>query len=225
MRSHLVLLGPPGAGKGTLGSRLSSALSVPLIVTGDLIRETADRSDALGATVKSFVESGRLVPDDLVTRIIAGPLHQSHIVSAGFILDGYPRTVPQAESLHSILEADGRSLDAVLYLEVGEETVLARLSLRRQCPICGALYHLRNLPPQKAGVCDRCGSALVQRSDDEPEVIRRRLSSYHQQTAPLIEYYSRRRLLTRINAALSPDEVFVAALSTINEPSAEAVGR
>lgn len=225
MATHLVLLGPPGAGKGTLGARLSTFLSVPLIITGDLMRQAGSRSDAVGVKIRSFLLSGQLVPDDLVTEVVAEALARPEVASAGFILDGFPRTLPQAHSLASILEASGRVLNAVLFLEIDEQTAVERLSLRRQCPKCGAIYHLRFSPPKAPDTCDRCGTTLVQRADDDPEVIRRRLSVYREQTAPLIEFYTERRLLIRIDAAPSPDEVLHAALSSLRELSKEPVRR
>lgn len=224
MSRRLVLLGPPGAGKGTLGSRLATALSVPLVVTGDLMRETSQKGDALGLQIRSFVESGKLVPDDLVSQMIARALKHDNVASTGFILDGFPRTLPQAESLANFLEHEGCSLDAVLLLDIDEATAIERLALRRQCVRCGAIYHLRFSPPKNPDKCDKCGDSLIQRSDDHPDVIRRRLTVYREQTTPLIHYYEGRRLLSRINATMTPDEVFQAAMTAVNKLSRSSTG-
>ncbi|MHA2620688.1 MAG: adenylate kinase family protein [bacterium JZ-2024 1] len=210
-------MGPPGAGKGTLGPRLSTAFGVPLIITGDLMREAARRSDALGLKIRSFVDAGELVPDSVVTQVITSAIERPDVVAGGFILDGFPRTLPQAESLSQILAERARKLDLVLVLEIDEQTAVERLALRRQCPQCGAVYHQRFFPPKQAERCDRCGSGLVQRSDDHPEIIRQRLAVYYQQTAPVIEYYAARGLLGHIRATHSPEGVFQSAMAIIRK--------
>ncbi|MBI1977996.1 MAG: adenylate kinase [Candidatus Omnitrophica bacterium] len=201
MSLRIVLLGPPGAGKGTHAKILSERHSIPHISTGDLLRSQIQKGTALGKRAKSFIDSGKLVPDELVVEMVSERL-QSDDVRNGFILDGFPRTVEQAESLEAFLKQARKPLDFALEFGTSERVVIDRLSGRRACPNCGANYHIRNIPPKREGICDVCGSSLVQRKDDTPETIRKRLEVYQKQTAPLIEFYGTRNLLKVVNGDL-----------------------
>lgn len=180
----LILLGAPGAGKGTQAEILSEHLHIPTISTGNIIREALKSGTEMGLKAKEYMDSGRLVPDDVVIGIIRDRLAEADCQN-GFILDGFPRTIPQAEALDRM----GIAIDRVVDIEVADETITRRVSGRRVCPSCGSTYHLDYKKPKTDGVCDRCGDALVQRKDDQPETVRDRLKVYHDQTEPLKDYY------------------------------------
>lgn len=180
----LILLGAPGAGKGTQAEILSEHLHIPTISTGNIIREALKSGTEMGLKAKEYMDSGRLVPDDVVIGIIRDRLAEADCQN-GFILDGFPRTIPQAEALDRM----GIVIDRVVDIEVADETITRRVSGRRVCPSCGSTYHLDYKKPKVDGVCDRCGDALVQRKDDQPETVRDRLKVYHDQTEPLKDYY------------------------------------
>lgn len=180
----LILLGAPGAGKGTQAEILSEHLHIPTISTGNIIREALKSGTEMGLKAKEYMDSGRLVPDDVVIGIIRDRLAEADCQN-GFILDGFPRTIPQAEALDRM----GIAIDRVVDIEVADETITRRVSGRRVCPSCGFTYHLDYKKPKTDGVCDRCGDALVQRKDDQPETVRDRLKVYHDQTEPLKDYY------------------------------------
>jgi len=204
---RLIFLGPPGVGKGTQAQRLSAQRGIPKISTGDILREAVLKKTALGVQAKSFMDSGKLVPDEVVIGIIRERLKETDS-QKGFILDGFPRTVPQARALASMLRQDGRTVDRVLNFELADDELVLRLSGRRSCPNCQAVYHLRFSPPQKPDLCDRCGGKLIQRSDDQPETIRKRLEVYRSQTVPLIRFYEEQGLLGRIDGSGTPEAVF-----------------
>ena len=195
---RVVLVGPPGVGKGTQAARLKTLLGVPHVSTGDILRAAMAEGSALGKKVREFVESGRLVPDELMGDLIAERLARSD-ARDGFVLDGFPRTLAQVEILDRVLASAGMPLDKVLMLVAPQDVIVRRLTGRRTCPKCGAVYHLEGHPPASAGVCDACGSALVQRPDDSEEVIRKRLKVYESQTLPVAEAYRERGLLARID--------------------------
>jgi adenylate kinase len=203
---NLVLLGPPGSGKGTQGERLQADLRLPYYATGDILRAAVREETELGRSAKEYMDRGDLVPDDVIVGMI-GERIESAEAADGFILDGFPRTVPQAEALAQKLAELERELTAVLLIDVDDDEVVRRLGGRRTCIENGHVFHVDFNPPQEEGVCDVDGSALVVRDDDEPEVIRRRLEQYHAKTAPLIDYYDGQSLLRRIDGAASPDEV------------------
>jgi adenylate kinase len=203
---NLVLLGPPGSGKGTQGERLQEDLRLPYYATGDILRAAVREQTELGQTAKQYMDRGDLVPDEVIVGAVAERI-DSEEAADGFILDGFPRTVPQAEALDAKLGEMGRSVSCVLLIDVSDEEVLRRLGGRRTCAENGHVFHVEFNPPQTEGVCDLDGSPLLIREDDKPAVIRKRLETYHAKTEPLVEHYDRRSLLRRIDGAALPDEV------------------
>jgi adenylate kinase len=203
---NLVLLGPPGSGKGTQGERLQEELRLPYYATGDILRAAVREGSDLGRAAKAYMDRGDLVPDELIVDMIAARIDSSEAAD-GFILDGFPRTAPQAEALAEKLEALGRSLTAVLLIDVTDEEVVRRLGGRRTCVENGHVFHVELNPPQRDGICDIDGSELIVRDDDRPEVILHRLEQYHAKTAPLVEHYDGQGLLRRIDGAAPPEDV------------------
>lgn len=202
----LIFLGPPGSGKGTQAKRLSSEKGWPQLSTGDMLRGAISQGTKLGLEAKSFMDKGMLVPDAVVIGLIAERIGASDCAK-GFILDGFPRTIPQAEALDVMLQKLSRAVDQVILFEIEDQELVSRLSGRRTCSKCGAMYHIQTLKPKKDGICDVCGSDLIQRDDDKPEVIQKRLRVYHEQTAPVAGYYQKQQKLARLNAAQGFDEV------------------
>jgi adenylate kinase len=203
----LVLLGPPGSGKGTQAKKMVEHYHIPQISTGDMLRAALKEKTPLGLEAKQYMDQGRLVPDEVVVGIVRDRLKASDC-AGGFILDGFPRTVPQAEALGETLQAIHRGIDHVISIEVDKEELLKRLGGRRTCRSCGAMYHLLFDPPKKEGVCDTCGGELYQRADDREETIRARLKVYDEQTAPLIAYYRDTGLLRSIDGVGEVGEIF-----------------
>ena len=203
---NLVLLGPPGSGKGTQGERLQEELQLPYWATGDILRAAVREGTELGRSAKEYMDRGDLVPDEVIVGMI-GERIDSPEAADGFILDGFPRTTPQADALAAKLSELGKELTAVLLIDVGEEDVVRRLGGRRTCVENGHVFHVEFNPPQREGVCDVDGSELIVRDDDKPDVIRHRLEQYHEKTAPLVAYYDEQSLLRRIGGAESPDAV------------------
>ncbi len=201
---NLILLGKPGVGKGTQAQRLKDDFALPYIGTGDMLRAHKAEGTELGREAAAYMDTGKLVPDELVVRMILEEIDEKG--GDGFLLDGYPRTVPQADALGEALEETGRRVSAVLYIDADDETVIERLSGRRQCAN-GHLYHTTFDAPKNEGFCDQCGHQLSQRGDDRPEKIRARLETFHRETEPLVEYYEERGLLRRFDGTLSPAEV------------------
>jgi adenylate kinase len=203
---NLVLLGPPGSGKGTQGERLQEDLRLPYYATGDILRTAVREQTELGRTAKQYMDAGDLVPDDVIVGVIAERI-DSEEARDGFILDGFPRTMPQAEALDAKLEELGRGVTAVLLIDVSDDEVIRRLGGRRTCLENGHVFHVEFNPPKQEGVCDLDGSELIARDDDKPEVIRKRLQTYHGKTEPLVDYYDQRSVLRRIDGSAAPDEV------------------
>ena len=203
---NLVLLGPPGSGKGTQGERLQEDFRLPYYATGDILRAAVRDQTELGQTAKEYMDRGDLVPDEVIIGVITERLAESEAAD-GFILDGFPRTLPQAEALDAELQKLGRGLTLALLIEVPDEEVVRRLGGRRTCAKNGHIFHVEFDPPKEPDVCDIDGSRLVIREDDKPEVIRHRLEQYREKTEPLVDYYEDKGLLRRVDGAQSPDEV------------------
>lgn len=203
---RLIFLGAPGVGKGTQADRLSNRLRLPKITTGDLLREAVSKRTDLGVQAKSYMDQGQLVPDGIVIGMVQHKLQESECAK-GFLLDGFPRTVGQAEELDGILARSGHHLDRVIHVVVPREEIIRRLSGRRNCPTCGTVYHDEYAPPQRPGLCDRCGEPLMQRPDDRRETVESRLEVYDAQTAPLIEFYKARSVLSDLDGTGAVEDV------------------
>ncbi len=206
---NLILLGPPGAGKGTQAERIASLYGLPHISPGDIVRENLRKGTQLGLEAKGYMDRGELVPDELVINIVRDRL-EAPDCRQGFILDGFPRTVAQADALSAMLVETGMSIDHVVNIQVPDEVVVERLTARRTCSACGSVCHLIFDPPEKEGVCDECGGELYCRDDDGEETVRARLEEYKEKTQPLIDYYQGKGLLRDIDGGQDPDGVFVA---------------
>jgi adenylate kinase len=203
---NLILLGPPGAGKGTQAERLTDDFNLPYIATGNMLRTAVQEETPLGKQAKSYMEDGKLVPDDIITGVILEAIEDAD-ARDGFILDGFPRTIPQADALAEGMRAHDRELTAAILIDVPDEEVLRRMAGRRVSAKTGRVYHLEYDPPKHEGRCDVDGSRLVQREDDKPETVKKRLAVYHDQTKPLINYYEEQGLLRRFDGTRSPTEV------------------
>jgi adenylate kinase len=203
---NLVLLGPPGAGKGTQAERLTSDFDLPYYATGEILRQAVRDETPLGKEAKSYMDKGELVPDELINKVIMDRI-DSPEAEDGFLLDGFPRNVEQANMLEDALEKRGRKLSSVLLVDAPDDEVIRRISGRRLCVKNGHVYHVDFDPPKHEGVCDQDGSRLIQRDDDKPETVQTRLDVYHQQTKPLIDYYDGRSLLRRFDGSRSPSDV------------------
>jgi adenylate kinase len=194
---RVAFLGPPGAGKGTQARELAREWRVPQVATGDMLREALAAGTPLGRQAKDYMDRGALVPDDVIVGLIAERLRRPD-ATRGFILDGFPRTIPQAEALDRLLKDLGQQLDHVIFFDVSEEELLRRLTGRRSCPACQSTYHIVSAPPRREGICDKCGTALIQRPDDSEATVRNRLKVYASQTTPLLDYYRRRGRLSTV---------------------------
>ena len=203
---NLVLLGPPGSGKGTQGERLNADLHLPYYATGDILRGAVRDETPLGKSAKEYMDRGDLVPDDVIVGVIAERI-DSEEAREGFILDGFPRTTPQAEALDAKLGELGRAVSSVLLIDVSDDDVVRRLGGRRTCEAEGHVYHVEFNPPKVEGICDVDGSPLIVRDDDKPDVIRKRLATYHEKTEPLVSYYDGKGVLQRVDGAREPAEV------------------
>ena len=207
---RIVILGPPGSGKGTQAKIISEMYGIPHINTGDLLREEVAKGTEVGRIAKPYMDQGKLVPDDVITRMLEERLSQEDC-KGGFILDGYPRNLHQVDLLDEILKRLGVDLDCVLNILIDDEVVVRRLTTRRICSVCGAIYNLINKPPKREGVCDICGGRLIQRDDDREEVIRRRLEVYKEQSEPVLERYRKRGLVRDIRGDVGlealPEEI------------------
>ncbi|HHE72802.1 MAG TPA: adenylate kinase [Chloroflexi bacterium] len=204
--TYVILMGPPASGKGTQAERLQQILDLPHVASGDLFRYNLKSQTELGLKAKAYMDKGELVPDDITIAMVLDRLSRSDC-ARGALLDGFPRTLAQAEALDRALEEQGAAIDLVLNLQVPEEELISRITGRRVCRDCGATYHIKYNPPKVAGVCDKCGGELYQRDDDTEETARRRLTVYLEQTQPLIEYYNRKGVLVHIDGNRPIDEV------------------
>ena len=203
---NIILIGPPGVGKGTQAKFLVEAYNIPQISTGDMLRENVRESTPLGKEAKRLMNTGQLVPDSVILGMMKSRFNDSDCKS-GYILDGFPRTIPQAEGLDNLLNNMGQQIDSVLVLDVNHEQIVKRLSSRRSCKECDTVYNLLFDPPASEGVCDKCEGVLYQRDDDKPETIQQRLAVYSEQTSPLIDFYTQKGLVKTINGAGKIDEV------------------
>lgn len=217
---RFIFLGPPGVGKGTQAQRLTDRYSLMKISTGDILREAVFRRTPLGLQAKTFMDSGRLVPNDVVIGVIRERLSEPDSPS-GYVLDGFPRTLAQAEALSKILEELKTPIHRVISFELPEQELIRRLTGRRSCPDCQRIYHLDFHPPCKPGRCDVCGGELIQREDDQEETVRNRLRVYKEETAPLLEYYAKQELMSQINGSGSIEAVFERLLAVLKEVSSE----
>ncbi|OGP93700.1 MAG: adenylate kinase [Deltaproteobacteria bacterium RBG_16_54_18] len=211
---NLILLGPPGSGKGTQAKKIVERYHIPQISTGDILRAAVKEQTPLGKEAKAYMDQGKLVPDEVVIGIVRDRLKAADCKN-GFILDGFPRTVPQAEALAATLQTMNRTIDYVVSIDVNNEELLKRLTGRRTCRGCGAMYHLIFDPPRKEGVCDRCGGELYQRDDDKEETIKERLRVYDAQTAPLIAYYRDKGSLRTIDGVGAMEQIFQAIVKVV----------
>ena len=203
----IVMLGAPGAGKGTQADKIAEKYNIPHISTGDIFRSNIKAGTELGKKAKSFIDQGLLVPDKVTIGMLLDRIHEADCEN-GYILDGFPRTIPQAESLTAALEENGEAIDFALDVEVPDANIVNRMAGRRACLKCGATYHTEFAAPKKEGICDKCGSELVLRDDDKPETVQKRLEVYHEQTHPLIDYYKKKGVLHAIDGTLSMETVF-----------------
>jgi adenylate kinase len=214
----LILMGPPGCGKGTQAKRLEEEFGLPQLSTGDLLRKAVKESTPVGIKAKDIMERGDLVPDDIIVGVMRERMSKNDCRN-GFILDGFPRTVAQAEALRELLKESGTELSAVINIDIEDGEVIRRLTGRRQCGLCGSTYHVEFSPPKKDMLCDKCGAPLIQRSDDKEDTVKARLSVYRRQTAPLISYYEKQGLLKNISGTGNIDKVFAGICSLIEKNS------
>ena len=210
----IIMLGAPGAGKGTQAKMLSEKYQIPHISTGDIFRANIKENTELGKKAKNYMDQGLLVPDELVVDLVVDRMAKADCEN-GYVLDGFPRTIPQAESLTAALEKLNEKVDFALNIEVPDEVIVDRMSGRRSCSKCGAIFHVITIPPKQDGICDVCGAELIQRDDDKAETVKKRLEVYHEQTAPLIEYYNKQNVLLNIDGTIELNEVFNTILKTL----------
>ena len=210
----IIMLGAPGAGKGTLAKKISEKYSIPHISTGDIFRANIKEGTELGKKAKEYMDQGLLVPDELTCDLVMDRIQQDDCKN-GFVLDGFPRTIPQAEALTAALEKINEKMDYALDIEIADEKIVERMSGRRVCTKCGAPFHIVNIPPKTEGICDHCGGELEFRADDQPETVLKRLGVYHEQTQPLIEYYAKQGILKEIDGTKSVEEGFASIVEIL----------
>ena len=203
----IIMLGAPGAGKGTQAKKIAAQYSIPHISTGDIFRANIKNNTELGQKAKTYMDKGELVPDSLVVDLIMDRFKEADCAN-GYVLDGFPRTIPQAEALDNALKANGEKVDYAINVEVPDENIINRMSGRRACVGCGATYHIKYNPTKVEGICDACGEKLILRDDDKPETVKNRLSVYHEQTQPLIDYYKKAGVLAKVDGTKDMEEVF-----------------
>ncbi|MCP1102926.1 adenylate kinase [Aequitasia blattaphilus] len=211
---RIIMLGAPGAGKGTQAIKISEKYKIPHISTGDIFRANIKNGTPLGEKAKTYMDQGLLVPDELVVELVVDRI-QNEDCEKGYVLDGFPRTIPQAEALTKALEAVGQKIDFAIDVEVPDENIVRRMSGRRACVDCGATYHLVYAAPKKEGICDQCEGSLILREDDKPETVSKRLSVYHEQTQPLIDYYSNAGALKSVDGTIDIEDVFQAIVEIL----------
>lgn len=212
----IIMLGAPGAGKGTQAKRIADKYKVPHISTGDIFRGNIKEGTDLGKKAKTYMDQGLLVPDELVVELVADRIQKDDCEN-GFVLDGFPRTIPQAEALDEALKAIQQKMDYAVDVDVPDENIISRMAGRRACLDCGATYHLVTIPTKVEGICDKCGSKTVLREDDKPETVQKRLEVYHEQTQPLIEYYKKQNILKTVDGTQHMDTVFEDIVKVIGE--------
>ncbi len=210
----IIMLGAPGAGKGTQAEKIAEKYQVPHISTGDIFRSNIKNGTELGKKAKTYMDQGLLVPDELVVDLVVDRLKQADC-EKGCILDGFPRTIPQAEALDAALNNDNDSVDFAIDIEVPDQAIIDRMSGRRACVNCGMTYHMQYMPPKTEGKCDKCGSDLILRDDDKPETVKKRLDVYHEQTQPLIDYYKKQGCLREVDGTKTMDEVASAIIEIL----------
>ncbi len=214
MFMKVIMLGAPGAGKGTQAKQIADKYNIPHISTGDIFRANIKHGTELGNKAKTFMDQGLLVPDELVVELVVDRIQQDDCKS-GFVLDGFPRTIPQAEALDAALEKINEKMNYAIDVDVPDENIIRRMSGRRACPNCGATYHIVSIPTKVEGICDRCGSAVVLRDDDQPDTVKKRLEVYHEQTQPLIEYYKKQEILKTVDGVQPMENVFGAIMESL----------
>ena len=212
----VIMLGAPGAGKGTQAKMIAEKYGVPHISTGDIFRANIKGGTELGQKAKSYMDKGELVPDELVVDLVVDRVNQDDCTK-GYVLDGFPRTIPQAEALDAALEKMGQKIDYAIDVDVPDENIVKRMGGRRACVGCGATYHLVYAAPKKDGICDVCGGELILRDDDKPETVKKRLDVYHEQTQPLIDYYTKAGALRTVDGTIDIDEVFAAIVKILED--------
>ena len=212
----IIMLGAPGAGKGTQAKMIADKYGVPHVSTGDIFRANIKNGTELGMEAKKYMDQGLLVPDELTVKILLDRVSQPDCKN-GYVLDGFPRTIPQAEVLDKALAELGESIDYAIDVDVPDENIVKRMSGRRACVSCGATYHVVHVPPKKEGICDRCGSELIHRDDDKPETVKNRLDVYHKQTQPLIDFYTKKGVLKTVDGTVDMQDVFKAIVAILGE--------
>lgn len=210
----IIMLGAPGAGKGTQAKMIAEKYSIPHISTGDIFRANIKEGTPLGSKAKEYMDKGLLVPDELVVDLVVDRLTWEDAKN-GYVLDGFPRTIPQAQALTDALAKNGEKVDFAIDIDVPDENIIERMGGRRACVACGATYHIVNIPPKTEGICDKCGAELILRDDDKPETVKKRLDVYHEQTQPLIDYYTKEGVLREVDGTVDMMDVFNAIVQTL----------
>ena len=211
----IIMLGAPGAGKGTQAKMIAEKYGIPHVSTGDIFRANIKNQTELGMEAKKYMDQGLLVPDELTVKILLDRVAKDDCKN-GYVLDGFPRTIPQAEVLDKAVAELNESIDFAINVDVKDESIIKRMSGRRACLKCGATYHIEHIPPKQEGICDSCGSELVLRDDDKPETVKKRLSVYHEQTQPLIDYYNKKGILREVNGSQDMKDVFNAIVTILD---------
>ena len=212
----IIMLGAPGAGKGTQADKICAKYNIPHISTGDIFRANIKNNTELGQKAKSYMDKGELVPDELVVDLVVDRIKADDCTN-GYVLDGFPRTIPQAEALDAALAAINDKVDYAINVEVPDENIINRMSGRRACVACGATYHIVHIPTKVDGVCDKCGADLILRDDDKPETVKNRLNVYHEQTQPLIDFYAKKGILKEVDGTMDMNDVFAAIVKILGE--------